>query len=72
MRAPLHCYTAEEWLAFSNSCCLLSGNDLGASVKREQTQTSPPTATATATATDGTSPVLALVDTWILNKNSSI
>jgi hypothetical protein len=37
MSAPLHCYIAEEWLVFSNSCCLLSGHDLGARVKREQT-----------------------------------
>ncbi len=36
MSTPLHCYTAEAWLGFSNSWCLLSGNDLDARVKREQ------------------------------------
>ncbi len=36
MSAPLHCCTAEAWLDFSNSWCLLSGNDLGARVKRDQ------------------------------------
>ncbi len=36
MSAPLHCCTAEAWFGFSNSWCLLSGNDLGARVKREQ------------------------------------
>ncbi len=37
MSEPLHCYTAEAWLVFSNSWCLSSGNDLGARGKQKQT-----------------------------------